>query len=293
MRNHVIPQLGQLALQQLTPGHLNKFYADLLTDGRSDGRGALSPRTVRYVHTILRRALQAAMRWRHVTVNVADAAEPPAAKQARRRSAMKTWSAADLATFLRTARDHRLYSVFVVLGQTGMRRGEALGARWEHLDLDARRWAVVETLVYVNTRVEASEPKTDHGRRSVALDAATVRVLQAWRRQQVEERLAFGASWEDTGRVFTREDGTDLHPERVSEAFDRLVRKAGVPRIRLHDLRHTHATLALQAGVHPKVVSERLGHASVTITLDTYSHAIPAMQEDAADLVAGLVGLDR
>jgi len=137
--------------------------------------------------------------------------------------------------------------------------------------------------------VAESSPKTDKGRRSVALDPGTVAALRAHRTRQAQERLAMGPAWQTTGLVFTREDGTALHPEGLSATFERESRAAGLPRIRLHDLRHTHATLALQAGVHPKVVSERLGHASVSITLDTYSHAIPAMEADAAAAVAALV----
>jgi hypothetical protein len=149
------------------------------------------------------------------------------------------------------------------------------------------------TLVAVDHQLRDSTPKSDHGRRSVALDAGTVRVLREWRKHQLEERLAWGPAWTDNGRAFAREDGTDLHPERVSERFDRLVKESGLPRLTVHGLRHTHATLALQAGIHPKVVQERLSHSSVAFTLDKYSHAIPAMQEDAAETVARLVGLSE
>ena len=146
------------------------------------------------------------------------------------------------------------------------------------------------TLVAVNHEMCESTPKTDHGRRSVALDAGTARVLREWRKRQLEERLAWGSAWTATGRVFTREDGADLHPERVSERFDRLVKASGLPRLTVHGLRHTHATLGLQAGVHPKVMQERLGHSSVAFTLDKYSSVIPAMQEDAAATGGGAGG---
>jgi integrase len=230
---------------------------------------------VRYSHAILRRALQAAVKWQLLPRNVADAAEPPTPKQSRNRTAMRTWTAGELRTFLDGMGDHRLFPLFLLLAQTGMRRGEAIGGRWQDVSLDHGRWAIEKTLVFFGGRIEESQPKTDHGRRNVVLDAGTVDVLRAWRKRQLEERLAFGPDWEDSGRVFTREDAAALHPERVSELFDRLVRRSGLPRIRLHDLRRTHATLAFQAGVHPKVVSERLGHASVTITVDTYSQSIP------------------
>jgi integrase len=136
--------------------------------------------------------------------------------------------------------------------------------------------------------VVVSEPKTARGRRVVALDPGTVEVLKTQAARQLEEQ-AKAKNWSGTGLIFTREDGEALHPEVVSRFFRQAVRKAMLPAIRLHDLRHTHATLALRAGIHPKVVSERLGHATVSITLDTYSHAIPALQEEAAARIAELV----
>ena len=137
--------------------------------------------------------------------------------------------------------------------------------------------------------VVVSEPKTAKGRRVIALDPATVEVLKAQAQRQLDEQSEWDEGWVETGLVFTLENGEALDPEDVSRYWRQAVKKAMLPQIRLHDLRHTHATLALQAGVHPKVVSERLGHATVSITLDTYSHAIPAMQEEAAALIAGLV----
>jgi len=143
-------------------------------------------------------------------------------------------------------------------------------------------------LIPEGSQVAVHEPKTAHGRRVVALDRQTVEVLQGQAARQLAEQ-AESECWEDTGLIFTNEDGQALHPWLVSRCFRKVIREAMLPDIRLHDLRHTHATLALQAGIHPKVISERLGHATVAITLDTYSHAIPAMQEEAAAKIAGLV----
>ncbi|MFQ5967562.1 MAG: tyrosine-type recombinase/integrase [Acidimicrobiia bacterium] len=137
--------------------------------------------------------------------------------------------------------------------------------------------------------MEVSETKTARGKRQVALDSRTVSAFRAHRKTQTEERMALGQAWEDMGYVFTNPDGTPGHPDRLSRLFGRAASEVGLPRIRLHDLRHTHATLALQAGIHPNVVSERLGHASVAFTLDTYSHAVPALQEEAAEQLATLV----
>jgi integrase len=177
-----------------------------------------------------------------------------------------------------------------VAALTGMRRGEVLGLRWADLDLDNGWLSVRQTLIVVDNHAQLSQPKTIRGRRQLALDPETIMVLRGHRRNQAAERLAAGPSWTPSDLVFTRQDGTPLHPEYVRRLFDRHLQRAELPRIRFHDLRHTHATLALQAGVHPKVVSERLGHTTVSITLDVYSHAIPGIQQDAASTVAALVG---
>jgi integrase len=149
---------------------------------------------------------------------------------------------------------------------------------------------VRQALIPSGREVVVSEPKTARGRRSVALDPETIEVLKAQAARQLEDQDEWGDGWTDTGLVFTKENGETLHPEDVTRYFRQAVKKAMLPTIRLHDLRHTHATLALRAGIHPKVVSERLGHATVSITLDTYSHAILAMQEEEEEaLIAGLV----
>ncbi|HMT61270.1 MAG TPA: site-specific integrase, partial [Microthrixaceae bacterium] len=185
--------------------------------------------------------------------------------------------------------DHRLLASFVVFATTGMRRGEVLGLRWSDVDLANGRLSVVNTITTVNGRPVETSTKTKKSRRRVSLDAATLGALRAHQERQDIERASAGSAWSDTGLVFTREDGSAIHPDRFSHWFADLVEKAGVPPIRLHDLRHTHATLALEAGVHPKVVSERLGHATVGITLDLYSHVTPSLDELAAETIAALV----
>jgi integrase len=206
-----------------------------------------------------------------------------------RRGELRTWTAEELRQFLDSVRDDRLYAAWRVAALTGMRRGEVLGLRWADLDLDAGWLAVRQTLVVVENHFEISEPKTTRGHRQLALDPETIMALRSHRKNQAAERLAAGPAWTTSALVFTRQDGTPLHPEHVRRLFDRHLQRAGLPRIRFHDLRHTHATLALQAGVHPKVVSERLGHTTVAMTLDVYSHAIPAMQQEAATIVADLL----
>jgi integrase len=278
VETHLIPAIGQVPLQQLTTAMLNSLYQQLLDRG-------IGSRTVQYVHATIRKALNDAVRWGLLVRNPAHHAAAPRP----RRAELRTWTAGQLRCFLEGVRSDRLYAAWQLGALTGMRRGEVLGLRWADLDLEGGWLSVRQTLVVVDNRLCISEPKTAQSRRRIALDAETVAALRAHHKLQAAERLAAGPTWPSNGLVFTRQDGAPLHPEYVRRQFDRLLHRAGLPRIHLHDLRHTHATLALQAGVHPKVVSERLGHATVAMTLDTYSHTVPALQRDAAATIADLV----
>ena len=285
---HIVPHIGSLRLEKVNGATLNALYAKLACQGKRDGKRGLSPRTVHHVHTCLHRAFRDAVRWNRLFRNPVDAADPPKVAGPGGRE-MKTWSAEQVRAFLEATRDDRLYPLWRLLCMTGMRRGEVLGLKWEDLDFEAGRLSVRRSLIPLGGVVIVSEPKTARGRRSIALDSETVEVLKAQASRQLEEQRHRGEGWRDSGYLCTKEDGEPYHPEVVSRHFRQAVRSAMLPMIRPHDLRHTHATLALRAGIHPKVVSERLGHATVSITLDTYSHAIPAMQEEAAQLIAGLV----
>lgn len=288
VKKHIVPTLGQVKLQKLTPVMINGLYAQLLKDGKVCGSGGLSANSVRRVHATLHRALGDAVRWDRLSRNPCDAADPPRLGVDWEEKT-QAWTNLELRKFLETAKQERLYPLWLTLAMTGLRRGEALALRWTDVDLERARLSVRRSLVPINGTVEVHEPKTNRGRRLVALDPFTVSVLKVWNCRQKEEHLESGPAWTDSGLVFTRPDGDLIHPERVSKAFRAIVKKTGLTQIHLHDLRHTHATLALAAGVHPKVVSDRLGHATVAITLDIYSHAIPALSEEAAATVAALV----
>ncbi|HST24420.1 MAG TPA: site-specific integrase [Gaiellaceae bacterium] len=287
---YLIPRVGAVPLQRLTASDLNKCYADLLKEGRTSGKGGgLKARSVRYCHMLMRKSLADAERWGRVPRNVAVVADPPRASAARAdaEQVRAMWGPAEVAAFLNHIQDDHLCALFRLAVMTGMRRGELLGLRWQDVDLDQERISISQTVVTVGQEVQISTPKTRSGRRVVALDAVTVEALRAHRLRQLEERLAFGLgrSPED-GLVFCREDGSPLSPNGVTLTFKRLVKSSGVRRIRFHDLRHTWASLALAVGVHVKVVQEQLGHSTSAITLDVYSHAIPAMRDDAVERVA-------
>ena len=285
---HIVPHIGSVKLQKLSGAQVNALYAKLALEGKRDGKSGLAPRTVHHVHTCLHRACKDAVRWGYLTRNPLEAADPPRT-QGNGQQEMKTWSAEQLSAFLASTKGERLFPLWRVLAMTGMRRGEAVGLRWDDVDLENARLSVRRALIPHGDTVIVSEPKTARSRRVIALDAETIAALQAQATRQLAEQERLGATWRDSGYVFTKENGKPHHPQTVSRSFEQALTEAKLPRIRLHDLRHTHATLALQAGIHPKVVSERLGHATVSITLDTYSHAIPAMQEEAAEKIAGLV----
>jgi integrase len=245
--------------------------------GRSDGRGGLSPKTVHYIHTILHRALRDAVRWGRAERNPAALCDPPR----QERPEITPWGEEEAKRFLVGVRDDPLYALYVLAITTGLRRGELLGLTWSSVDLPRAQLFVSQSLVAVNYALELSSPKTRRSRRVVALDQGTVTVLAEHRAHTFCVRPDNGSQME-SGLLFTRTDGSPIHPHSVSQGFERRIRRLGLPRIRFHDLRHTSATLALSAGIHPKVVSERLRHASVMITLDTYSHVVPTLQEEAA-----------
>jgi integrase len=279
--------LGHVKLQALRPLDIEELYASLLESGRRYG-GGLSPKSVRNIHIALRRSLADALRFGLVQRNVAALVKPPAPV----RPELTTWDAADMRSFLASMDGDRNASAYRLLATTGMRRGEALGLRWADVDLDVGRVTINRSLTVVDSKLVWSSPKTARSRRSVSLDPETVVSLRAHRRTQLEERVAAGEAWVDSDLVFCNQLGEPLHPDRFTRAFRSAVRRAGVKQIRLHDLRHTWATLALQAGIHPKVVSERLGHATTGITLDIYSHVQPELDASAASTVAQLFAAD-
>ena len=284
IRTTIAPRLGRIQLESITPHDLNGLYLNLLREGRRDGRGGLSPRTVRYAHAILRKAFADAVRLGHLETNPSLAADPPTARAARPRQ-FPTWDPVELRQFLDSVRDDQFYAAFYLAAASGMRRGEVLGLRWCDLDIEGQQLSVVQCVIEVAHAVRVGPPKSDRSRRMIALDEKTIAVLAEHKRAEEEKRLKRGARLTPHEFVFAHDDGSPIHPACFSQIFSRRVAAAQVPRIRFHDLRHTHATLALRARVHPKIVSERLGHSTIAITLDTYSHCIPSMQREAAEVI--------
>jgi integrase len=283
---HINPLIGHVPLHRVTAADLDALYAALLDHGRVDGNG-LAPKTVLNIHQILRAALRDAFNRGLVTRNEALLAHAPKLRH-RFSNKPNAWTALQLATFLESSRSHRLWPAIYVAATTGMRRGEVLGLRWGDVDLNRCRLSVHRTIIAIAYETAESTVKTRNSRRVIDLAADTIAVLRTWRDLQLTE----GHTVNDDQLVFCRADGRPLHPHSLSQTFERLSSRSGQPVIRLHDLRHTHATLLLKAGVPLKVVSERLGHATPAFTMAVYQHVLPGMQAEAATVFAELIATD-
>jgi integrase len=279
VKQHLIPELGNIPLTLLRPEHLQRYYSKMLSSGRCKGAGSLSAQTVRHHHTALHKALQTALEWGLLSRNVADAVRQPRAQQPE----MKTWDEDDMIRFLEAAKDTPYYALFYLALFTGMRRSELLALRWQDIDF-------ILSQVYVNRSLHQLKdgsfvfrsPKTAKGRRLVSLPPSAVTMLGNHKKQQFAICLALGRILTDDDLIFSHRDGKPLRPNTITRAWSILAAHAGLNVIRFHDARHTHASFMLKQGVHPKIVQERLGHASIQITLDTYSHVTPSLQQAAA-----------
>ena len=279
VEKHLIPGLGQIVLSQLQPAQIQKYYANALVNGRSDGKGGLSARTVKHHHRVLSGALVYAVRMNRVGRNVAHAVVPP--RPGNRE--MNTLDERGVEALLEAAQGSRYYSIFHLAVYTGLRRSELLGLRWKDVDLYMATLSVTQVMHKLEGgEVVFMEPKTAKSRRQVALTPDSAINLRAHKEQQEQERASVGTTVDGNTLVFSRIDGTPIPPVSVNHAFAGITRMAGLSGIRLHDLRHTHATLLMKQGVNPKIVQERLGHSSIAVTMDIYSHVVPGLQEAAA-----------
>jgi len=276
---HLKPGLGSIGLSGLEPQQIQTYYADKLAKGRVDGKGSLSNRSVLYHHRILSKALDQAVKMGLVVRNVAKLITPPRVARAK----INVLDADEASRLLDIASNTMYYTLFAMLLYTGLRRGEAIALRWKNIDLLELKLHVIESAYRIRKEFIIKEPKTFHSKRAVSLSPSLAALLSEYREDQELIRKQIGNPLTDVDFVFSWPDGRPLDPDVVTQAFHRIAGKAGLKNIRLHDLRHTHATLMLKAGVHPKIVSERLGHANIGITLDTYSHVLPGLQEAAAE----------
>ena len=271
IKQHIIPDLGLIKMKDLQPKQIQALYGKKLEHG-------ISSRTVQLIHAVLRRALNQAVNMGMIGRNPALAITRPKV----RRKEMKTLSDNQVRTLLSVAQGDRFEAVFWLAVTTGLRLGELMGLKWSDLDWVHRRLHIQRQLQRQRTGLEFSEPKTAAGRRVIVLGEATVEKLRKHLDLQLAERQAAAKYWKENDMMFPSSRGTPMDPSNLYHNFKSLLKKANLPDIRFHDLRHTAATLMLQQGTHPKIVQERLGHSNISMTLDTYSHVLPGMQDEVA-----------
>ena len=278
-RLHLAPALGHHRLEALKPMHIAAYYTEALRSGRHDGKGGLSAQTVVHHHRVLHEALRQAVRWQLLSSNPVEAVDSPRVQKYE----MNVLDEAQTRALIDATEGGEMGVPVLLAVTTGMRMGELLGLHWREVDLGQGKVSVTQSLqASKSDGLVFRPPKTKKSRRSIPLTATSTLALRQHRKEQLERRIAGPDSFEDNDLVFPRQDGRPWHPATFSSAWTRL-RDSLALTIRFHDLRHTHATLLLRQGIHVKVVSERLGHSTVAITLDTYSHVLPDMQEQAAE----------
>lgn len=278
VRRHIVPALGNVLLGKLTGAHIQRFYAAELAAG-------LSPTTVELYHMVLHRALEQAVKWSMIVYNPCNGVDVPRHEAPE----TKTWTAEQARAFLTGTADDDLAALWRLALTTGARKGELLALRWQDIDLDRGTLAIRRTLSRGKDGLGFNDPKSSASKRTFALLPSCVAALKRHKAHQNERRLRWGDAWQEIGLVFDRGDGSLLHPNVAYVAFKRHARRLELPVIRFHDLRHTCATLAMADGVHAKVVQERLGHSTIGITLDRYSHVTVSMQQDASDRLERLL----
>jgi integrase len=278
LRLHLLPGLGRVPLAKLSPQHVQSFLNSKQTEG-------LSARTVQYLHAILRRALGQAERWGLVARNVARLVTPPKAA----RPEVQPLDIEQSRQLLAAARGDRLEALYIVAVTIGLRQGEVLGLRWQDIDLDRGLLTVAHQLQRIDGKLVLTEPKTARSRRTLQLPAVAIEALHAHKLRQLEERLAAGPAWQDSGLVFTTTIGTPLDARNVVRHFQTLLARAGLPRMPFHNLRHTAASLLLAQGLDIRVVQQVLGHSQIALTANLYAHVTPTLLKDAATRMDALL----
>jgi len=279
VRLHILPSLGPIRLDRLAPQHVQA----LLNRKSEEG---LAPQSVKHIRTVLGMALNRAVRWQLIPRNVAALTDAPKIE----RKPVKPLSPEEAQRLLLAAKGHYLEALLSVAVALGMRRGEVLGLSWSDIDLESGQIRVNKSLQRVERKLQLVNPKTNQSRRVIALPDVVVRALKRHKARQLEQRLAAGANWVEAGLVFTTRKGTPLEPRNVVRDFKHLLKRADLPETRFHDLRHTAASLLLAQGVHPRAVMEILGHSRISLTMDTYSHVMPATLRDAAESMDRALG---
>ena len=272
IKRYINPKLGRVLLHQLTPGQFQELYSEWLEKG-------LSNATVRYHHAVIHNALRSAVKWGIAIRNVCDALEVPK----KQRTDMQIWNEEEITKFLEFAKNSKYYELFYLALFSGMRRSELLALRWDDIDLELGQVNVTRGLQQLkDSSLIFTQPKSEKSRRTIALPPSATAILKEYRNHVALSLALKGKTLEDNDLIFMRDNGKPIRPNTVTYAWKGMVKRSGLKPIRLHDCRHSHASLMLAKGIHPKIVQERLGHSTIAMTLDTYSHVVPGLQEAAA-----------
>ena len=275
---HIIPSIGKIQLQKLQPIHIQKFYKQKLENGRVDGKGGLSAKSVIYIHRVLRKALEQAVRLQLIPRNAADAVDPPRVKKFKA-SFLDENQVKDL---LEAFRPTDIYIPVLLAAGVGLRRGETLGLQWKDIDFENKTISISRSLLPSKKGLIFHEPKTENSTRVLKLPQTILDELQKHKERHDIIKSIAGNAYQDNDLVTCCQDGSPINPGSFSHTFARVLKRKNLQHIRFHDLRHTNATLMLKYNIPSKVASERLGHSTIGVTLDLYSHVLNEMQEDAA-----------
>ncbi len=273
LNNHVLPAFGHVKLQKLTTRHIDTLYVSKLKEGYAS-------ETIRAIHRMLHAAFDDAVRWKRISSNVCDDVKPPRPEQHETQTLTKEQSK----QLLEADKEHRLRALLTLALATGMRRGELLGLEWRDIDFEERSLYIQRTINRIGKKgIVVSEPKTVKSKSKIMLPQFAIDALQSHREQQEEKRKEAGKAWYENDLVFPNSIGKFLEPGRLHIWFKKLLKEAGLPDMRFHDLRHSAATILLGMGVHPKLVQELLRHSNISMTMDRYSHVLPSMQRKMMD----------
>lgn len=285
---HIKPYLGNIYIEDLKPLHIQNFYEEKLKNGRIDKKGGLSPRTVLALHRIIHSALQQAVKWQLIIRNVAEAVEPPKAKKYK----AKYLTDKQTEELINKAKGTDIYIPIMIAIYTGARRGEVLGLNWNNVNLEKGIIKIVDNLCTTKSGLIIKEPKTGSGVRTIAISKTLVDILKRYKVKQIENKIKLGRVYQENNMVCCYEDGRLFNPKRFSAKFRELLERNSLPIVRFHDLRHSHASLLVKLGVKPKVISERLGHSNIAITMDLYSHLYEEADIEVANKFEKLININ-
>lgn len=287
IEKHIIPSLGNIPLQKLHPMQIQSFYNDKLKNGRLDKKGGLSVSSIRYIHATLRKALNDAVKMQYLVRNVSEFVDPPKSKAYEAKFLTKT----EVDRMLLALKDSNIFVPILLAVGLGLRRGEVLGLQWEDVDFENKRISIKRSLLPGMNGYYFSDLKTAKSKRVLTVPQNIMDYLKREKKRHAENKLFFGGGYKDINMVCCNEDGSPISPASLNHRFSAFLKKNNIPHLRIHDLRHTNASLMLKQGISMKVASDRLGHTTIGITMDLYTHVDDELQQDAAERLNKIISV--